>query len=81
MSPSRRGMVQAIAWLNSKIAEKDSLDAINAEVCLNVIEDLKNQREKAGILIHRMKLKEDAQVHILDHASVIKKQRLDDDIW
>lgn len=46
--PSHRGTEQAITWLRSKMAEGDTLDAINAEVCLNVINDLKRQRDNLG---------------------------------
>jgi len=43
--PSRKGLEQATTWLRSKMAEGDTLDAINAEVCLNVIADLQKNEE------------------------------------
>lgn len=57
--PSKKGMEQAIVWLKSKAAEKDTLDAINAEVCLNVISDLQEQNTRKGSIIHRLKMRED----------------------
>ena len=51
--PSRKGTEQALTWLRSKMAEKDTLDAINAEVCYNVIQDLKDKRQVIGALYHQ----------------------------
>ena len=51
--PSRKGMEQAMTWLRSKMAEKDSLDAVNAEVCYNVILDLQKKRKVIGALYHQ----------------------------
>ena len=58
--PSRKGMEQALTWLRSKMAERDTLDAINAEVCFNVLMDMKRQKEQIGALYNgaRMKLEE-----------------------
>jgi len=53
--PSRKGMEQAILWLKNKIAEKDTLDAINAELCYNIIMDLKKRRQVIGALYHQEK--------------------------
>ena len=50
--PSHKGLEQALTWLQSKMAEKDTLDAINAEVCYNVIIDLKDKRKVIGALYH-----------------------------
>jgi len=55
--PSKKGMEQATTWLKSKMAERDTLDAINAEVCYNVIADLDNQKKKIGALYFREKNK------------------------
>ena len=52
--PSKKGFDQAMLWLRSKAAG-DDLDAINAEVCINVINDLKEQNTRKGALIHRLK--------------------------
>ena len=51
--PSRKGTEQALTWLKSKMAEKDTLDAINAEVCFNVICDLQEKRKVIGALYHQ----------------------------
>jgi len=59
--PSKKGIEQALIWLRSKAMEKDSLDGINAELTLNVIYDLKRQRDRAGATIHNMQMREKAQ--------------------
>lgn len=60
--PSKKGMEQAIVWLRSKAAEP-TLDGINAELCLNVINDLREQNNRKGAIIHRLKnLTEDQPV-------------------
>ena len=51
--PSRRGLEQALLWLKNKMAEKDTLDAINAELTYNVIMDLQKRRKVIGALYHR----------------------------
>ena len=51
--PSKKGTEQALTWLKSKMAEGDTLDAINAEVCYNVIMDLKEKRKVIGALYHQ----------------------------
>ena len=51
--PSRRGLEQALLWLKNKMAEKDTLDAVNAELTYNVIMDLQKRRKAIGALYHR----------------------------
>jgi hypothetical protein len=51
--PSRRGLEQALTWLKSKMAEGDTLDAINAELCYNVMMDIQNKRKVIGALYHQ----------------------------
>lgn len=51
---SRKGTDQALTWLKSKMAEGDTLDAINAEICYNVILDLQKKRRVIGALYHRV---------------------------
>ena len=53
--PSKKGLDQALTWLKSKMAEWDTLDAINAEVCYNVIMDLKERKKAIGALYHLTK--------------------------
>ena len=55
--PSRRGTEQALMWLRNKMAERDTLDAINAEVCYKVIMDLQEKRRVIGALYHQAHLK------------------------
>lgn len=50
--PSQKGLEQALTWLKSKMAEKDTLDAINAEVAYHVILDLREKRRVIGALYH-----------------------------
>lgn len=57
--PSKKGTEQAILWLRSKAAEGMTLDAINADLCLNVIRDLQAQLSRKGAIIHSLKMKED----------------------
>ena len=48
--PSKKGIEQALTWLNSKAADNENtLDRINAELCINVIMDLQRQYDKLGI--------------------------------
>lgn len=54
--PSRKGFEQATAWLRNKIAEKDTMDAVNAELCLNVMMDLKKRKEAIGAIYHQTKV-------------------------
>ena len=51
--PSKKATEQALTWLKSKMAERDTLDAINAELCYNVIMDLKNKKKAIGALYHQ----------------------------
>ena len=53
--PSQKGLEQALVWLKSKMAERDTLDAINAEVVYNVIMDLQSKRKVIGSLYHLTK--------------------------
>ena len=49
---SQKGMEQALIWLRSKMAEKDTLDAINAELVYNVLQDIQSKRKVIGSLYH-----------------------------
>ena len=46
--PSKKGQEQAITWLKSKAKSENTLDSINAELCLNVIYDLQRQYDRLG---------------------------------
>ena len=45
---SRRTNEQCITWLRSMAADTNSLDGINAQLVLNVIEEKNNRLEKLG---------------------------------
>lgn len=51
--PSRKGMEQVMTWLQSKMAERDTLDAVNAELTYNVLIDLQKKRKVIGALYHQ----------------------------
>lgn len=57
--PSRKGMEQAMTWLRSKMAEGDTLDAINATVVYNVIVDLRKKKDQIGAIYHQTKVERD----------------------
>ena len=46
--PSKKGQEQALNWLRSKAKDPNHLDAINAELCINVIMDLQRQYDRLG---------------------------------
>lgn len=52
---SRKTNEQCRTWLRSMAADRDSLDGINAELCLRVIEEQKSQLEKLGIRCNQLK--------------------------
>ena len=52
--PSKKGLEQAIVWLRSK-ANEPGLDGFNEELCLNVINDLRELNNRKGSLIYRLK--------------------------
>lgn len=53
--PSKKATEQAMTWLNSMAADKNSLDGVNAELCINVILDLRKKLEKLGAQFNAMK--------------------------
>ena len=46
--PSKKGQEQALTWLKSKTHDPNTLDAINAELCINVIMSLQRQCDQLG---------------------------------
>ena len=46
--PSKKGIDQALTWLRSKATERNTLDGVNAELCINVIMDLQRQYDQLG---------------------------------
>lgn len=53
--PSKKGIEQALTWLKSKAHEKNTLDAVNAELCMNVIMDLQRQYDRLGAQFNNVK--------------------------
>lgn len=47
--PSKKAIDQSLTWLRSKANDRETLDGINAELCINVIMDLKRQYDRLGI--------------------------------
>lgn len=61
--PSKKGIDQALNWLRNKAAERNTLDGVNAELCINVIMDLQRQYDQLGarfnIISNHKKLEEE----------------------
>lgn len=53
--PSKKGIEQALTWLKSKSHDKNTLDAVNAELCINVIMDLQRQYDRLGAQFNSMR--------------------------
>ena len=53
--PNKQTIDQAMIWLKSIAADKNSLDGINAQTCLNVISHLQNQLNIKGAIICEMR--------------------------
>lgn len=53
--PSRQSYEQVMTWLNSKAADRDSLDGINAQLVINVINEYRKELNGKGIIIRRLK--------------------------
>ena len=56
---SKRTKEQCITWLKSVAADKNSLDGINAELCLNLIDEQKNRLDKLGMQFHQLQTERD----------------------
>lgn len=55
-APSKKSIQQAMMWLESiKLADPDSLDGINADVCINTINGLRHQLVISGSIICNLK--------------------------
>lgn len=64
---SKKSYNQAILWLRSMAADKNSLDGINAELCLNIIFEQKERLEKLGIQFKNVKSQRDDLLKVCDH--------------
>lgn len=56
---SKKSNEQAILWLRSMAADKNSLDGINAELCLNIIFEQRERLEKLGVQFGQIKKQND----------------------
>lgn len=79
--PSKKGIDQALTWLKGKACDKNTLDGINAELCINVIMDLQRQYDRLGSQFNNIKnsrytdkaaVMEEEQMSFLEKATVIK---------
>lgn len=57
--PSQKGMEACRMWLSSKAADRDSLDGINAERCLNIINELQERLDKLGAQFNQVRTERD----------------------
>lgn len=73
--PSKKGLEQALTWLTSKMAEKDTLDAVNAEVAYNVIIDLQKKRKVIGALYYQAHVSGKAARQELEDIREAEKER------
>ena len=52
--PTRKGKEQAMIWLRSK-AKEEGLDGINAQLCINVIEEMTQQLADHAKILNRIR--------------------------
>ena len=69
---SKRTKEQCMIWLKSKAADENSLDGINAQLVLNVLEEKEKRLEKLGIQFKmvendRNRLREVIDIFTSDH--------------
>ena len=50
-APTKKSITQAMTWLQSIAADKDSLDGINANICVSIIQRLRHQLDVKGAII------------------------------
>ena len=66
-----------MTWLNSKAADRDSLDGINAQLAINVINEYRKQLNGKGIIIRRLKERmgiAEYSHHIMGVTSIINEK-------
>lgn len=56
---SKKTKEQCLTWLRSMAADRNSLDGINAELCLNLIEEQKQRLDKLGAQFNQIKCERD----------------------
>lgn len=75
--PSRQSYEQIMTWLNSKAADRDSLDGINAQLVINVINEYRKELNGKGIIIRRLKERmgiAEYSHHIMGVTSIINEK-------
>ena len=78
---SKRTKEQCITWLKSVAADKNSLDGINAELCLNLIDEQKNRLDKLGMQFHQLQTERDKlrdQMHLEDIFDPARRKEMED---
>ena len=81
---SRRSSEQCLTWLRSKAAEKDSLDGINAELCLNLIQEQKDRLDRLGAQFSQVKKQRDIpkeQEHLEDVFDPRRRKEYEEKGW
>ena len=62
--PSRSKMEQCMTWLRSQAASDDILTQINAQVCIEVIEEYRKRNDDLGAVIGNLKRKVDSSLKV-----------------
>lgn len=78
---SRRTNEQCLTWLRSMAADKNSLDGINAELCLNLIYEQKERLEKLGAQFHQVQTERNKlrdQIHLEDIFDPSRRDEMED---
>lgn len=57
--PSKRAYDQAMTWLRSKAADRDSLDGVNAELVIHIMDEYRRKLDEKGAIIGRLKIREE----------------------
>ena len=65
--PSRKTTEQCMTWVRSKAADRDSLDGINAQLVLNVLEEQRTKLDKLGAQFKKVKDSRDRIAQEIDN--------------
>lgn len=75
-----KGTAQALNWLKSIAASRNSLDSINADLCIRVIEGQKEEISRLGSICHNLMKDRKELEECLDEMTgkaVMKEEQLD----
>ena len=81
---SRRTNEQCLTWLRSMAADRNSMDGINAELCLSLIQEQKDRLEKLGAQFSQVKKERDIlkeQDHLEDMFDPQRRQEFEEKGW